>query len=171
MRKTTTDTVELMREITWLFSRSHRILVHYCNATGTQAHVLLELEHRGPRSLGELGASLELGKSWTGRVVKKLLAAGAVTRRSDPRDRRRRIVELTALGRHRVMYLRSELDHYAARLHDCRPESERRRLNDELRGLVAALGKNDDTRARAAIPGQLCYPVWSGFVRGDPPLI
>lgn len=171
MRKTTTHTAELLREIGRLYGRSQRILVHFCNATSTQTHVLLELAQRGPMALGELGIRLELGKSWTGRVVQRLVNAGAVTRVRDPHDARRRIVELTPLGRHRVMYLRSELDHHAARILNCRRESARRSLNHELSELVSSLRRHDDIRDRRPIPGQAYYPVFPAAARNEAWLI
>jgi DNA-binding MarR family transcriptional regulator len=69
-----------------------------CGVTVAQCHLILELEHRGPSSVGELADALALDQSTLSRTADALFKAGLATRRDDPSNRRRQIVELSPAG-------------------------------------------------------------------------
>jgi len=67
----------------------------------TEARLLRLLEqHSGAASQEELSASLQVDRSNAGRAMSSLELAGHISRRVDTADRRRRLVTLTASGRH-----------------------------------------------------------------------
>lgn len=92
-------------EITWLL---HRAAQRMRQATGEQAEkhglhlrdqiVLSALDMRPNVAQGELGKMLGLDKTTLMSQLDRLERMGLVVRRSDPRDRRARIPEITAAG-------------------------------------------------------------------------
>ncbi|MFO7253558.1 MAG: transcriptional regulator, partial [Actinomycetes bacterium] len=68
-------------------------------------------------------------------IVEELVRLGLVTRGRDPRDRRRYALELTALGRDRLAFLRDTVHRMQAEVLELLgPDGER-----ELRALLAKL--------------------------------
>ena len=61
--------------------------------------VLEALLHKGPQTVSRLGAKVLLTSGSITTAVDRLESLGFVQRRSDPRDRRTRMVHLTAAGR------------------------------------------------------------------------
>jgi len=61
--------------------------------------VLEALLHKGPLAVHELGAKVLLTSGSITTAIDRLERRGLVTRGSDPRDRRARIIRLTAPGR------------------------------------------------------------------------
>jgi MarR family 2-MHQ and catechol resistance regulon transcriptional repressor len=61
--------------------------------------VLEALLHKGPQAVNRLGAKVLLTSGSITTAVDRLERLGCVTRRSDPRDRRTRVVHLTTQGR------------------------------------------------------------------------
>lgn len=92
-------------EITWLL---HRAAQRMHSATGEQAEkhglqlrdyiVLSALDMTPNLTQGELGKALGLDKTTLMSQLDRLERMGLVVRRSDPRDRRARIPEITAPG-------------------------------------------------------------------------
>lgn len=64
----------------------------------SQCYVLEALEQSGAMTMNELAGRMHLSVSTLTRVVDQLVAKGLVTRREDERDRRYRLVDLTARG-------------------------------------------------------------------------
>ncbi len=60
--------------------------------------VLIELANNGPANQRDLAAAVGSDKASMVRVVDDLETAGYATRRTDPADRRARMVELTSAG-------------------------------------------------------------------------
>jgi DNA-binding MarR family transcriptional regulator len=69
-----------------------------CGVTVAQCHLLLELERRGPSSVGELAGALCLDQSTLSRTADSLVRSGLAARSEDPSNRRRQIVALTSGG-------------------------------------------------------------------------
>jgi putative acetyltransferase len=88
---------ELIRELGFLQE-------HYdpAGVTHSQCHALLELEHHGLLTAGELAERLRLEKSTVSRLIEELLKKGWVELREDPSDKRRKPLALTATGVERV---------------------------------------------------------------------
>lgn len=92
-------------EITWLLHRASQRMRH---ATDEQAsrhglrlrdHIILSALDMAPNlTQGELGRMLGLDKTTLMSQLDHLERKGLVVRRSDPRDRRARIPEITAAG-------------------------------------------------------------------------
>lgn len=92
-------------EITWLL---HRAAQRMRTATGEQAekhdiqlrdHIVLSALHKTPHlTQVELGKALGLDKTTLMSQLDRLESAELIERRSDPRDRRARIPQITAAG-------------------------------------------------------------------------
>jgi len=95
----------------FLLRRAHQISVSLfmeetADVTTTQYGVLVIL--RSCEDLDQIGLSKKVGldRSTTGLVVKKLEVDGLVVRVEDPKDRRRKVIVLTAKGERKLETLR-----------------------------------------------------------------
>lgn len=79
--------------------RLHKPLLEPLGLTFPQYLVLLELLDGAPRSVGELGACLDMDTGTITPLLKRLDAAGMVTRARDRADERRVLIDLTPRGR------------------------------------------------------------------------
>lgn len=136
----------------FLLRRAHQISVSLfmsesaeIGATTTQYGVLVILRHC--EGLDQIGLSKKVGldRSTTGLVVKKLADDGLVVRMDDPKDRRRKIIVLTAKGERHLESLREP----AARAQEIALSAF---TPDEATQFLSLLGKfvdkfNDVTRA------------------------
>lgn len=68
--------------------------------TLTQFRALVVLDARGAMNLSRLAETLGVNSSTAMRTVDRLLAAGLVTRRDNPRNRREVVIDLTSAGHH-----------------------------------------------------------------------
>ncbi len=68
----------------------------------SQAAVLGRLDREGAQSVSDLAASERVRPQSMAQTVNELESAGLVSRRPDPDDRRRQLVELTAQGSERL---------------------------------------------------------------------
>ena len=76
----------------------YRPLLEPLGLTYPQYLVMLVLWEKSPRSVGDISAALALEPATLTPVLKRLEANGLVTRKRDPRDERRVLVEPTADG-------------------------------------------------------------------------
>lgn len=76
----------------------------------SQCHALIELQRRGPLSVGELARMLRQDRSTASRGVQPLVARGLVRVDGDPADRRSKILSLTGKGRREVRGLHARAD-------------------------------------------------------------
>ncbi|MFN6933807.1 MAG: MarR family winged helix-turn-helix transcriptional regulator [Tsuneonella sp.] len=79
--------------------RMHKPFLEPLGLTFPQYLVILELLDGAPLSVGSLGGRLDMDTGTITPLVKRLEAAGLVTRTRDPKDERRVIVDLTSQGR------------------------------------------------------------------------
>ena len=79
--------------------RMHKPFLEPLGLTFPQYLVVLELLNGSPLSVGTLGARLDMDTGTITPLVKRLDAAGLVTRSRDPADERRVMVDLTPRGR------------------------------------------------------------------------
>lgn len=77
----------------------YRPLLEPMGLTHPQYLVMLSLWERSPRSVGEIAGLLQLDSPTLSPLLKRLEAAGLVTRRRSADDERRLDVELTPKGR------------------------------------------------------------------------
>ncbi|WP_378942221.1 MarR family winged helix-turn-helix transcriptional regulator [Paracoccus sp. R86501] len=81
------------------FGRIYKPLLEPLGLTYSQYLVLMSLWGQDDRTVGQLGAGLGLDSSTLTPLIKRIEAAGLVTRNRDPQDERRVIVTLTDQGR------------------------------------------------------------------------
>ncbi|MCH7629448.1 MarR family winged helix-turn-helix transcriptional regulator [Novosphingobium percolationis] len=81
-----------------ILTRAYRPLLDQLGLTYPQYLVLLVLWERAPRAVGEIGQQLFLDTGTLTPLLKRMEAAGLVSRQRDPEDERRVIVSLTAKG-------------------------------------------------------------------------
>lgn len=81
-----------------LFTRVYRPLLEPLGLTYPQYLVMLVLWERSPLTVSEIGAALGLDSATLTPLLKRLEAAGYVTRRRDAADERRVLVEPTERG-------------------------------------------------------------------------
>jgi len=79
--------------------RMHKPFLAPLGLTFPQYLVILELLDGAPLSVGALGARLDMDTGTITPLIKRLAAAGLVTRTRDPADERRVMVDLTPRGR------------------------------------------------------------------------
>lgn len=120
------------------FSVSERADVQCCGMTVAQAATLEALRDR-PLRLGRLGERLGIAPSTLTRNLARLEENGLVRRRTDPRDRRAAVAELTAAGRRAAERL-EEMERAFARSVLARlPPRHRRQVLDGLGDLLDAV--------------------------------
>jgi len=93
------STAELAHELRETLGRLMRRLRREPGAPAPQLAVLGRLAREGPASVSDLAAAERMRPQSMAQTVHDLEAAGCVTRRPDPDDKRRQFVELTAAGR------------------------------------------------------------------------
>jgi DNA-binding MarR family transcriptional regulator len=81
-----------------LVTRAYRPLLEPLGLTYPQYLAMLVLWEASPRTVGELGAALDLDSGTLTPLLKRLETAGLVSRTRDPADERRVQVALTAAG-------------------------------------------------------------------------
>lgn len=79
--------------------RMHKPFLEPLGLTFPQYLVILELLNGAPRTVGELGARLGMDTGTLTPLLKRLQAAGMVTRTRDVNDERRVLVDLTGASR------------------------------------------------------------------------
>lgn len=80
-------------------TRLYRPLLEPLGLTYLQYIALLALWEQSPQSVGDLGRRLRLDSGTLTPLFKRLESAGFVTRRRDPADERRVMIDLTEAGR------------------------------------------------------------------------
>ena len=79
--------------------RLHKPFLEPLGLTFPQYLVILDLLNGSPRTVGELGSRLGMDTGTLTPLLKRLQAAGMVTRTRDVNDERRVLVDLTEAGR------------------------------------------------------------------------
>jgi MarR family transcriptional regulator, lower aerobic nicotinate degradation pathway regulator len=97
---------------TWLISQTelqaHQLLsdaLASADARGYHYRLLAALEEFGPASQATLGRRTDMDRSDVAEAVNELTGQGLVERSSDPFDRRRNVVTITAGGTRRLLAL------------------------------------------------------------------
>lgn len=89
----------LVRESQRRTDEFDQAVADYLNVSRTEARCMDVLHQAGPMTAGQLAQHARLTTGAITKIVDRLADAGYVRRASDPRDRRRVIVELTARTR------------------------------------------------------------------------
>jgi MarR family 2-MHQ and catechol resistance regulon transcriptional repressor len=118
--------------------------------------VLEALLHKGPLAVNALGAKVLLTSGSITTAIDRLEQKQLVVRRSDPGDRRARVVHLTSKGERVIRKLFAEHEKAIERAVVGLSTSERKHLTDLLRKLGRGLGSSDRQRggrAKTAVQG------------------
>ncbi|MES0027798.1 MarR family winged helix-turn-helix transcriptional regulator [Mesorhizobium sp. M0040] len=89
----------------------------------------------------EIAAELRLDPAYVSRVLRRFAAAGLTETRSDPADRRRRILSLTARGSAELARLQAAADRDLARLTAGLADEAAAELSDALKRVMRLLGE------------------------------
>jgi DNA-binding MarR family transcriptional regulator len=138
MRASTADLAHELRET---FGRLVRRLRVESDFPMTQMAVLGRLERQGPASISELAAVERVRPQSMAQTVREVEAAGWVSRRPDPDDGRRQILELTAQGLARIHANRAAREDWLTQALDRELDATER---DELRDALALLQRIAD---------------------------
>lgn len=115
--------------------------------TLTQFRTLVVLHSRPTMNLNSLADELGVNASTAMRMIDKLLAAGLVTRRENPANRREVQLEPTASGRRLVGKVTARRRARIAQIVAAMPASDRSGLVDALAAFGRAAGEPDATPA------------------------
>ena len=103
----------------------------------TQFAILARLHRLGPRTVGELAAELVTDRTTMGRNLRPLGREGLVAVGTDPRDRRRRALSITAAGAERLHAAQGGWAEAQARFERAYGGPEASELRRVLAGVVA----------------------------------
>jgi DNA-binding MarR family transcriptional regulator/N-acetylglutamate synthase-like GNAT family acetyltransferase len=96
------ESTHAVREFNRFYTRTIGLLnetLTESDFTLTEARVLFELGHRSAVGATEIASDLLLDPAYLARILRRFREAGLIDVRADGDDRRRRILELTAVGR------------------------------------------------------------------------
>ncbi len=112
-----------------------------CGVTSAQCHLLMEVESRGETRITDLAGVLELDKSTLSRTVDGMCKAGLLNRVTDPVNRRRQLISLTAKGKRKADSINRLCDASYGRLLEQIPEDKRTMVIASVSFLARAMRK------------------------------
>ena len=89
----------------WMDTFMHRSMrgwSHFAKSTGlsmSQFSILMQLHHKGPCGLSEIGERFDISAAAASQLVDKLVQAGYLERTEDPTDRRAKLLALSDKGK------------------------------------------------------------------------
>jgi DNA-binding MarR family transcriptional regulator len=119
-----------------------------------QVTVLGRLERGGPAGISGLAAAERVRPQSMAATVAALQDAGLVTRRADPGDGRRTLVELTAAGREALLADRRRREDWLAAAIERDLSARERRVLAEAATLLARLADDEAAGGRAGGPAR-----------------
>lgn len=122
-----------------LLTRLYGPVLKPLGLTYPQYLVMLVLWEQEPQSVGALGQRLHLDSGTLTPLLKRMEAAGLVSRERDPEDERRVLITLTAMGRD----LRSRASHVPETIAGGRTPEGVEALREGVRRLVDMLAEQD----------------------------
>ena len=103
--------------------------------TMVQFRTLMFLSRHGTASVSQIAEFLGLGLPATSKIIDGLVSSGAISRRGDPADRRRVLLEITSAGNNELLATRAISHNHLANLLSPLSETERTRLLETMRSL------------------------------------
>lgn len=103
--------------------------------TMPQFRILAFLSRRGTASVSEIADFLALGLPATSKIIDGLVTSGAISRRGDPADRRRVLLEISSAGQNELLATRAISHNHLANLLSPLSEIDRARLLETMRSL------------------------------------
>jgi DNA-binding MarR family transcriptional regulator len=134
-------TVDLAHELRETMGRVVRRLRSEPGPPVAQLTVLGRLDREGPASVSDLAVAERMRPQSMAQTVRDLETAGLVSRRPDPDDGRRVIVELTASGRDTLQATRARREGWLTEMLDRELDERDREL---LREALSLLGRIAD---------------------------
>ncbi len=141
MQATRSSTAELAHELRDAVGRLVRRLRAEPGPPVPQMTVLGRIDREGPATTSELAAAERMRPQSMAQTVHDLEAAGLVSRRPDPDDRRRAFVELTGAGRELLRTTRARREGWLTAALERELSAEERAL---LADALALLGRIAD---------------------------
>jgi len=89
----------------WMDTFMHRSMrgwSHFAKSTGlsmSQFSILMQLHHKGPCGMSEIGERFDISAAAASQLVDKLVQAGYLARTEDPTDRRAKLLALSDKGK------------------------------------------------------------------------
>ena len=89
----------------WMDTFMHRSMrgwSHFAKSTGlsmSQFSILMQLHHKGPCGMSEIGERFDISAAAASQLVEKLVHAGYLERAEDPSDRRAKLLTLSEKGK------------------------------------------------------------------------
>ncbi|BCK55324.1 MarR family winged helix-turn-helix transcriptional regulator [Nocardia wallacei] len=124
-----------------LMALSARSIAHVDDSiTIPQFRTLVLLSTRGPSKIADLAATLNVQPSTATRMVDRLVGAGLIDRKPNPRSRRELIIELSARGRTVVDAVTERRRRELAAVVERMPAADRSGLVRALTAFTAAGG-------------------------------
>ena len=111
--------------------------------THGQLRTLVFLDRFTAASLSQIADFLGLGLPATSKIVEGLVAGGTISRRVDPEDRRRVVLELSPLGSKELHAARGLCEKHLAKMLAPLAPSERERVVEAMHALRALFPKFD----------------------------
>jgi len=129
--------VEFLEVLPLIMGSLHCELRHDPATTLTMAQfrTLSFLSRHGTASVSQIADFLGLGLPATSKIIDGLFTSGTVSRRGDPADRRRVLLEISNTGRNELLATRAITHNHLAELLSPLSETDRARLLDALRSL------------------------------------
>lgn len=125
-----------------LLNRLYGPVLRQLGLTYPQYLVMLVLWEQQPQTVGALGARLYLDSGTLTPLLKRMEAAGYVTRTRDPADERRVVIGLTDKGK----ALREQAVHVPGTIANGRTPEGIEELRESVRNLVAMLAEQEVLR-------------------------
>jgi DNA-binding MarR family transcriptional regulator/GNAT superfamily N-acetyltransferase len=119
--------------------------------TLTEARVLFELGNRNIPAASEIARELRLDPAYLTRILGKFAAAGLTEVRTDPADRRRRILSLTEEGAAALAGLQAAADEDIARLVRGLSDEKSRDLASAMQKIAQLLGGAPDEQPQVTL--------------------
>ena len=141
MQGTQTTTAQLAHELRETVGRLIRRLRAEPGPPFAQLAVLGRLDREGPASVSDLAAADRMRPQSMAQTVRDLEDAGLVSRRPDPADGRRHLVELTETGLQTLHATRARREDWLTQTLDRKLDADEREL---LRHALALLGRVAD---------------------------
>lgn len=122
-----------------LLNRLYGPVLRQLGLTYPQYLVMLVLWEQQPQTVGALGARLYLDSGTLTPLLKRMEAAGYITRTRDPEDERRVVIGLTDKGK----ALREQAVHVPGTIANGRTPEGIEELRESVRNLVAMLAEQE----------------------------
>ncbi|WP_127501646.1 MarR family winged helix-turn-helix transcriptional regulator [Actinoplanes solisilvae] len=128
--------VQAATDVRVVFSRLRRRLrevAEFGDLTPSQTSVLSRLDKVGPATMSDLAAAEQVRPQSMAATLAAIAEHGLITRRPDPADGRRQLIELSEAGRETIAVTRRSREGWLARVltDDC-TEAERRTVIEAM---------------------------------------